>query len=56
MIIEIRAKPGAKKEAIENISENNYLVSLKEKPESNRANRELTPSQHDCTSMLLAKA
>ncbi|OGJ21495.1 hypothetical protein A3K73_00845 [Candidatus Pacearchaeota archaeon RBG_13_36_9] len=41
MIIEIRAKPGAKKEELEKVSEGKYTASLKEKAEDNKANFEL---------------
>jgi len=41
MIIEVRAKPGAKKEEIEQISGNKYVVCLRQKAEDNKANIEL---------------
>jgi len=41
MIIEVKVKPGAKKEEIDKVSENKYIIKLKEKPEDNKANLEL---------------
>lgn len=38
MKIFVKAKPGAKKESVEKISENTFLVSVKERPEKGRAN------------------
>ena len=38
MKINVKAKPGAKEEKIEKIDENNFLVSVKERPEKGKAN------------------
>ena len=38
MKIFVKAKPSAKKESVEKISENTFLVSVKERPEKDRAN------------------
>ncbi len=38
MIIEVKVKPGSKKEDIEKISETEYAVKLKERAEDNKAN------------------
>lgn len=39
MKIFVKAKPGARKESVEKISENTFLVSVKEPPEKGRANQ-----------------
>mgnify|MGYP001581758024 CR=1 FL=1 len=41
MIIKIKVKPNSDKQEIENIDGNNYKISLKSKPENNKANIEL---------------
>lgn len=41
MRITIRARPGSKKEFIEKIDEENYIVSVKEPPVKGRANKAL---------------
>ena len=41
MILKIKVKPNSDKQEIENIDGNNYKISLKSKPEDNKANIEL---------------
>jgi len=41
MIIEVKVKPNSKKQEIEKISNNKYVVSLKKPAEDNKANIEL---------------
>jgi uncharacterized protein (TIGR00251 family) len=41
MIIEVKAKPGSKKEELEKVSDSRYIVGLKENAEDNKANLEL---------------
>jgi len=41
MIINVKVKPNSGKQEIENIDDNNYKISLKSKPEDNKANIEL---------------
>jgi uncharacterized protein (TIGR00251 family) len=41
MIINVKVKPNSGKQEIENIDDNNYKISLKLKPEDNKANIEL---------------
>ena len=41
MIINIKVKPNSKKQEIVKIDNSKYLISLKEKPENNKANIEL---------------
>jgi len=38
MHINVKAKPNAREEKVEKIDENNYIVSVKEKPEKGKAN------------------
>jgi hypothetical protein len=38
MKINVKAKPNAKEEKVEKIDENNFVVSVKEKPEKGKAN------------------
>jgi len=38
MRINVKAKPNAKEEKIEKIDDNNFVVSVKEKPEKGKAN------------------
>ena len=38
MLIFIKAKPKAKEEKVEKISQNSYLVAVKEEPKNNKAN------------------
>lgn len=41
MILYVKVKPGAKEEKIEKISETEYLVLLKARPEKGKANEQL---------------
>jgi uncharacterized protein (TIGR00251 family) len=41
MILKIKVKPNSNKQEIEKIDEENYKISLKSKPEDNKANIEL---------------
>ena len=41
MILKIKVKPNSEKQEIEKIDEENYKISLKSKPEDNKANIEL---------------
>ena len=41
MMLKIRAKPNSKKQEIRKISEKEYIISLKENAENNKANLEL---------------
>lgn len=41
MILKIKVKPNSNKQEIEKIDEDNYKISLKSKPEDNKANIEL---------------
>lgn len=41
MIIFVKVRPGSKKEKIEKISEGEYVVSVKEPAENNRANKKV---------------
>jgi hypothetical protein len=41
MIIKVRVKPNSKKQDIKKISESEYVISVKERAEDNRANLEL---------------
>ncbi|MDP3027865.1 MAG: DUF167 domain-containing protein [Nanoarchaeota archaeon] len=41
MILKIKVKPNSDKQEIEKIDEENYKISLKSKPEDNKANIEL---------------
>ena len=41
MILKIKVKPNSEKQEIEKIDEENYKISLKSKPENNKANIEL---------------
>ena len=41
MIINVKVKPNSDKQEIENIDGKNYRISLKSKPEDNKANIEL---------------
>jgi hypothetical protein len=38
MKISVRAKPNSREEKVEKISENNFVVSVKERPEKGKAN------------------
>jgi len=38
MIFKVRVKPGAKEERVEKISENDYRIAVKERPEKGKAN------------------
>jgi len=38
MRINVKAKPNAREEKVEKIDENNFVVSVKEKPEKGKAN------------------
>jgi uncharacterized protein YggU (UPF0235/DUF167 family) len=38
MKISVKAKPNAREEKVERIDENNFVVSVKEKPEKGKAN------------------
>jgi uncharacterized protein len=38
MKINVKAKPNAREEKVEKVDENNYTVSVKEKPEKGKAN------------------
>ena len=41
MIINVKVRPQSGKQEIENIGDDNYKISLKSKPEDNKANIEL---------------
>lgn len=41
MIIAVKAKPGSKRQEIEKVSDNEYIVCLKQRAEDNKANIEL---------------
>jgi uncharacterized protein (TIGR00251 family) len=41
MIIDVKVKPESGKQEIENVDGSNYKISLKSKPEDNKANIEL---------------
>ena len=41
MIIKVKVKPNSKKKEIKNISNDEYIINLKEKAEDNKANIEL---------------
>lgn len=41
MIVYVKVKPGAKEEKIEKISENEFIISIKQRAEKGKANAEL---------------